>query len=98
MSRPILNRQTFTRSAPAPTGHKFSVGQTVRFMPAARTMADRQVRVNATDAYIVSRLLPFSGPSPQYRIKSTAGQERVVAEEELSNADEVSKDAGGSQY
>ena len=56
--------------------HKFAVGHTVQFSPAAGG--------EGRGLYTVVRLLPEEGGTPQYRIKSkTDGHERVVRQNQL---------------
>jgi hypothetical protein len=58
--------------------HRFAVGQAVEFMP------DRTEDRAARGKYVVVRLLPEEGNTPQYRIKSKMdGRERVVRETQL---------------
>jgi hypothetical protein len=59
--------------------HKYSVGQTVRFIP-DRSFAD----VTSRGVYTILRALPESGGIPQYHVKAKIdGQERVVREDQL---------------
>lgn len=59
--------------------HKFAVGQTVRFLPDARSSASLR------GLYKVVRLLPAEANDHQYRVKSALdGHERVVRESQLS--------------
>lgn len=59
--------------------HKFTVGQTVEFLPGPR---DGNVR---RGQYKVQRLLPSESKDLQYRVKHALdGHERVVTESQLS--------------
>ena len=63
------------------TGHKFSVGQTVRFEP------DRNQHGIAQAPFKVVHLLPEAASVLQYRVKSQLdGHERVVREDQLFRA------------
>jgi hypothetical protein len=66
----------------ATTGHKYQVGQAVRFKPAIlQTGSPRE-------PYVVVRLLPGEGGSPQYHIKHKGGGlQRVVPEGQISPFD-----------
>jgi hypothetical protein len=60
-------------------GHKYKVGQTLRFVPGIFESGSRP------GDYTVVRLLPPEGGENQYRIKSsTDGHERVVREHQLA--------------
>jgi hypothetical protein len=59
--------------------HKFHVGHAVYFTP------DRYGDHSAQGRYLIVRLLPEVGGTPQYRIKSQFdGHERVVREDQLT--------------
>ena len=59
--------------------HKFTVGQSVQFSPAAIDTAA------ARGNYTIVRLLPSETRDLQYRVKSaTDGHERVVRESQLA--------------
>lgn len=61
--------------------HKFSIGQSVRFIGNAVN------RLGSRDGYVVTRLLPPEGPEFEYRIKSsTEPHERVARESQLDVA------------
>ncbi|MDR3436252.1 hypothetical protein [Telmatospirillum sp.] len=63
----------------SPIGHKFKVGQTLRFVPGAFESGSRPGN------YTIVRLLPPEGGENQYRIKNSLdGHERVVREHQLS--------------
>jgi hypothetical protein len=67
------------RSGNGMARHKFTVGQTVDFVPGAR---DGNV---PRGRYKVQRLLPSDGREFQYRVKhSVDGHERVLAEGQLT--------------
>lgn len=58
--------------------HKYSVGQTVQFMP------DPHVKISSRGTYTILRTLPESGGILQYRVKAIIdGQERIVREDQL---------------
>jgi len=59
--------------------HKFTVGQTVRFLP------DRNQEHTARGSFKIVRLLPEEASVFQYRVKSQLdGHERVVREDQLA--------------
>ena len=60
-------------------GHKFKVGQSVRFSAKKGTLAA------SAQAYTIVRVLPAEGDEYQYRIKSVyEAFERIARESELS--------------
>jgi hypothetical protein len=62
-------------------GHKFAVGQTVRFSP------DRRDPRSGQGWFKVVRLLPEVASVLQYRVKSQVdGHERVVREDQLARS------------
>lgn len=62
-------------------GHKFSIGQNVRFSP------HRLEDSAAAGSYTIVRPLPQEGNTQQYRIKATIdGRERVVLEHQLARS------------
>ena len=63
--------------------HKFRVGQVVDFFPGRGTDHRSKGR------YTIVRLLPVDGYAPQYRIKNTDGQERMVQESELGSREAI---------
>ena len=63
--------------------HKFRVGQVVDFFPGRGT--DHRSKGRCT----IVRLLPVDGYAPQYRIKNTDGQERMVQEGELGSREAI---------
>lgn len=59
--------------------HRFTVGQTVRFLSGAGRVK------GGSDSYKVVKLLPAEYNDQQYRVKSANdGHERVVKESQLS--------------
>jgi hypothetical protein len=65
-------------------GHKFAVGQTVRFSP---DRFDRHQLGPAQGRFKVVRLLPETASVLQYRVKSQVdGHERVVREDQLARS------------
>jgi hypothetical protein len=61
-------------------GHKFAVGQKVRFSP------DFGQTANRGELFVVARQLPESGGVFQYEIKSEIdGHARVVRETQIAN-------------
>jgi len=61
--------------------HKFSIGQTVRFLP------DRNQEGTARASFKIVRLLPEEASVFQYRVKSQLdGHERVVREDQLARS------------
>lgn len=61
------------------SGHKFAVGQTVRFSP------DRNQEGSARESFKIVRLLPEEAKVFQYRVKSQSdGRERVAREDQLA--------------
>ena len=88
----IYNRRTTSagteagpRRAVVP-GHKYKVGQEVRYLRSPGERASREIEKSLFAAsFTVSRLLPASGAELQYRLKNTAtGQERIASEAEIS--------------
>jgi hypothetical protein len=66
------------------TAHKYSVGQTVRFLPDRH---DRHQLGPAPGRFKIVRLLPESASVLQYRVKSQVdGHERVVREDQLARS------------
>jgi hypothetical protein len=64
--------------------HKYQAGQEVRFRPHLLQTGSSQ------QPYVIVRLLPEEGCSPQYRIKAKAGGvERVVGEGQISLYDDL---------
>jgi hypothetical protein len=64
------------------TGHKYLIGQEVSFKPAILQTG------SSREPYVVVRLLPGEGGSPQYHIKHKAGGlQRVVPEGQISPFD-----------
>lgn len=58
--------------------HKYSVGQSVWFMP------DRNTDASARGTYTIVKTLPETGGVFQYRVKAKVdGRERVVREDQL---------------
>jgi len=66
--------------------HKYTIGQTVRFVSGPVDHASREMQKSVfAAAFVISRLLPNSGFEHQYRVKNTAtGHERVAGEGEIS--------------
>lgn len=63
------------------SGHKFTIGQTVRFSP------DRNQGATVRGSFKITRLLPESASVLQYRVKSQVdGHERVVREDQLARS------------
>lgn len=63
------------------TGHKYSIGQSVRFSP------DRHQLRSAQGRFKIVRQLPEAESMLQYRVKSQAdGHERVVREDQLARS------------
>jgi hypothetical protein len=61
--------------------HKFHVGQAVEYF------ASRRFDRLAGGRYMIVRLLPIEGNTPQYRIKSALdGRERMVRESEIGHS------------
>jgi len=50
----------------------------------SRAAASRQARMDEAETFVISRLLPQDGPDLQYRVTSSSGRERVVAEDEIA--------------
>lgn len=69
--------------------HKYTIGQTVRFVSGPVDHASREMQKSVfAAAFVISRLLPDSGFEHQYRVKNTAtGHERVAGEGEISPVD-----------
>ena len=62
--------------------HRYRVGQTVRYIKAARGAG---MRMTPNESFRVVRLLPEYQGNNQYRVKSTTdGHERVVGEGEIA--------------
>jgi len=63
------------------SAHKFTVGQTARFLP------DRYHGGAGPGSFKIARLLPEAVSAPQYRAKSQSdGHERVVREDQLTRS------------
>jgi hypothetical protein len=77
--RPPLNAAT----------HAFKIGQLVSVRPQAFLRTSRAVeQALYSSNFEVTRLLPTTGAEFQYRVRNAAtGQERVVGESEIANAD-----------
>jgi hypothetical protein len=64
---------------PKEMAHKFKIGETVKYRPAARTLRE------TGGAYTVTGFLPKNDGQPAYRIKHFSEEhERVAQESELS--------------
>ena len=87
----VRTRAPTERRAPAASAatHAFKIGQLVNVRPQAFLRASRSVeQALYSSNFEITRLLPTTGAEFQYRVRnSTTGQERVVGESEIANAD-----------
>ena len=86
----VRTRVPTERRAPASAAtHAFKIGQLVNVRPQAFLRTSRAVeQALYSSNFEITRLLPTTGAEFQYRVRNSAtGQERVVGESEIANAD-----------
>jgi len=86
----VRTRVPTERRAPTSAAtHAFKVGQLVNVRPQAFLRTSRAVeQALYSSNFEITRLLPTTGAEFQYRVRNSAtGQERVVGESEIANAD-----------